>query len=211
MKKQTAQKTKYHSPLRAEAEAATHQRILEAATALYVEQGIDQTTLEQLASRANVSVQTILRHYKNMPGVWMAVGEAINERAMRERDDVPIGDIPAAVANLINHYETFGATGLRTLALEGRYKELDARLAEGRQYHRRWVARVFAPYLHQVPPADRRILHAQLAALCDMYTWKVLRQDQGLSPEQTGQALTDLLVALLKQKQLLVEGDQNNG
>lgn len=38
---------------------------------------------------------------------------------------------------------------------------------------------------------------AQAVALCDAATWRILRQDGGLSPQQTEAALAELLLPLL--------------
>jgi AcrR family transcriptional regulator len=206
----TIQKNKYRSTVREEAEALTHQRILTAARSLYIEHWIDQITLEQVASRANVSVQTILRHFGNMQGLWVAVGRMINDSSIQQREEAPVGNIPGAVKNLVDHYETNSATGLRTLALEGRYPQLDAMLCEGRQYHQAWVERVFLPYLKRCSTNDGQRVKAQLAAICDMYMWKLLRVDGGLSREAAESALKDMLTAVLNQNQLFLIGDQPN-
>lgn len=206
----TTPKNKYRSTVREEAEALTHQRILAAARSLYIELWIDQITLEQLASRAAVSVQTILRHFGNMEGLWVAVGQMINDGAIQQREESPVGNIPGAVKNLMDHYEANSATGLRTLALEGRYSQLDQMLRAGRQYHQAWVERVFLPYLNRCSTDDRQRVKAQLAAICDMYMWKLLRVDGGLSRETAESALMDMLTAVLHQNHLLVIGDQTN-
>ncbi len=157
---------KYHSQVRAEAEALTHQRIISAALSLYAEKWLDQIAIQQ-------------------------------------RQDPPVGDIPRAIAGLMDHYEDMAPTGLRTLALEGRYPELDALLVEGRQKHQEWVERVFSPYLNRAPKKDRQRLKVELASLCDTYMWKLLRMDGGLSPEQAELSFNEMLTALLAQKHLL--------
>jgi AcrR family transcriptional regulator len=200
-------KNKYHSPVRTEAEALTHQRVISAALSLYVEKWLDQITLEEIASRADVSVQTVLRHFGNLKTLMMAAGRAANDRAMQQRQDPPAGDIPHAVAGLMEHYETMAPTGLRTLALEGRYPELDALLVEGRQKHQEWVERVFSPYLNRLPKKERQRLKIELATLCDMYIWKLLRMDAGLSRKEAEFTLNEMLTALLWQQGLLVKGD----
>ena len=39
---------------------------------------------------------------------------------------------------------------------------------------------------------------AQLVAVCDVYTWKLLRRDAGLSRDQTELAIVELLNPLLE-------------
>jgi AcrR family transcriptional regulator len=211
MKKSTPiAKNKYHSPIRAEAEAFTHQRIISATLSLYTEKWLDQITLDEIAKRAGVSVQTVLRHFGSAEALISAAGRAANDRAIQQRQDPPVGDIPRAVASLMDHYEDMAPTGLRTLALEGRYSELDALLLEGRQKHQGWVERVFSPYLNRASKKDRQRLKVQLASLCDMYMWKLIRVDGGLSREQAEVALKEMLTALLVQKGLLEEGGDSD-
>jgi hypothetical protein len=40
-------------------------------------------------------------------------------------------------------------------------------------------------------------LRAQLVAVCDVYTWRLLRRQSGLSRRQTELALTELLEGVL--------------
>jgi hypothetical protein len=44
---------------------------------------------------------------------------------------------------------------------------------------------------------DRRRCRAQLIAICDVYVWKLLRRDAGLSRKQTELALIELLIPLI--------------
>ena len=64
---------------RAETAAATRERIVDAAGALYQEQGVNQTTLQSIAERADVSRGTILHHFGTTGGVVDAVAERVLE------------------------------------------------------------------------------------------------------------------------------------
>jgi hypothetical protein len=44
---------------------------------------------------------------------------------------------------------------------------------------------------------DRELRLAQLVAICDVYTWKLLRRDQRLSRERTGRALVEMINGLV--------------
>ena len=52
----------------------------------------------------------------------------------------------------------------------------------GRAVHREWCARVFAPALTGQTGAARQRRLAQLTAVCDVHTWKLLRLDAGEPP-----------------------------
>jgi hypothetical protein len=63
-------------------------------------------------------------------------------------------------------------------------------LAHGRKGHREWVETMFqAPEF--VP---------ELIVATDVYTWKLLRRDQGLSRDETAAAMLRIVQALLKRR-----------
>jgi AcrR family transcriptional regulator len=190
-------KRQYRNTVQAEIAIRTRERIIAAALALEPDHLIDQITLEMVAEHAQVTVQTILRHFGSKDGLVAAVGQVANEQTAAQRDEAPVGDIRGAVDNLSIHYEAVGDRVMRLLAQEARYPQLQTLLQAGRVLHRQWVERVFAPYLSQYNEDDHQRLLAQLVALCDVYMWKLLRRDSGLSQAQYEVALNELLTALL--------------
>jgi AcrR family transcriptional regulator len=177
--------------------ALTRQRITDAALALYTESWVDQITLEQVAQRANVTIQTILRHFGTKAALLAAAGRQATDAETARRTDVPVADLDGAIAYLLHHYETEGDRVLRGLAQEGRYPAIAQFMQEGRHQHRTWVARAFAADLHRRSGVDRKRLLAQLVAVCDVYTWKLLRRQAGLTRAQTALAVRELLLPLL--------------
>jgi AcrR family transcriptional regulator len=67
----------YNLGRRAESAAATRERIVDAASALYEAQGVNATTLQAIAEKADVSRGTILHHFGGTGGVLDAVAERI--------------------------------------------------------------------------------------------------------------------------------------
>ena len=189
----------YRMVARAQAAAATAERILDAATELFWEQPGDQISLDEVARRAGVSVQTVIRRFGGKDGLFAAAWEREAQRVRRQRDQAPPGDVARAVRVLAEHYEMFGDRVLKLLAEEDRVPRLREITDHGRAFHRDWCARVFAPALAGRPAAARARRLAQLVAVCDVYTWKLLRRDAGLSRRQTELALTELLNPLLKE------------
>ena len=59
--------------------------------------------------------------------------------------------------------------------------------------------RVFARALARCRGAERERRLAQLVAVCDVYTWELLRRDRGLSRRETERALVELLEPLIKE------------
>ena len=100
---------------------------------------------------------------------------------------------------LVDHYEEMGDRVMRLLAEEERNPGVRDVVERGRRLHRQWCARVFAPALEGRTGVERDRRLAQLVAVCDVYSWKLLRRDAGLSRRQTELALVELLTPLLEE------------
>ncbi|HUG17137.1 MAG TPA: helix-turn-helix domain-containing protein [Thermomicrobiales bacterium] len=189
----------YQMVARAEAAAATAERIMDAAVELFLEQPSDQMRLDEVAARAGVTVQTVLRRFGSKEGLFSATVERESTRVRDERGQVAPGDVQGAIANLVEHYEELGDLVIRLLAEEDRMPGLRMITDRGRALHRDWCQTVFEPFLAPLADADRGRRLAQLVAICDVYTWKLLRRDQGLSRVQTELALVEMLAPFTKE------------
>lgn len=183
---------------RAAAAERTADRILDATLALWSRTPYDRLRLDQVATDAGVTVQTVIRRFGGKPGLVTAMANRALEGIAAGRAD-RAGDAPdRLIADLVAHYERYGAAILKL------YAEADAApgLAEvarrGRDHHLAWCASAFADLLEAVPdPEDRARRRAQLVVVCDATTWRILREEAGLSPGQVEQALAELLAPLL--------------
>ncbi|MPV90508.1 TetR family transcriptional regulator [Georgenia ruanii] len=183
---------------RAESTAATGERILASALVLFWERPTDQISLADVAARAGVSVQTVIRRFGGKEGLFEALADRERRRIVAQRDAAPAEDPVRAVEVLFDHYEDVGDKVLRLLEEASRVPGLRAVVEEGRRYHRAWCARVFAPALTGRHGTDRDRRLAQLVAVCDVYMWKLLRRDAGLSRRQAELAVVELLDPLLE-------------
>jgi AcrR family transcriptional regulator len=179
---------------RAASAANTRSRILRALVDLSTQKLTIDIVLNDVATRAGVSVQTILRHFGSRDGLFEAAVEFATAEIVEERK-APTGDVPAAVAAIVYHYEVRGDWVIAMLGQE----LADARIRRitdlGRQTHRAWVNTVFAPQLHR---DDGRRADADLLVVAtDVYTWKLLRRDRGLDRSQTERAMRHLVEAVL--------------
>jgi AcrR family transcriptional regulator len=188
----------YRMVARAEAAAATGERILDAAVEVFWELPGEQLSLDEVARRAGVTVQTVIRRFGGRDALMASAAEREAERVGRQRDEAPVGDPVRAVRVLVDHYEAMGDRVLRLLAEEERVPRLREIADRGRLVHRDWCERVFAPALAGRAGVERRRRLAQLVAICDVYTWKLLRRDAGLSRRQTELAVVELLGPLLE-------------
>jgi len=185
----------YRMGARGEAVAATRQRILEAGRSLGVDDLNLDPTLEQVADRAGVSVQTVLRHFGTRDALMAAVVEFATSRIQQERR--PVGADPAsAVDAVVAHYEQLGDFSLALLARES----VDPRAAElttaGKAFHRRWVEDAFAAALPP-HPSSRDPLIDLLVVATDVYAWKLLRRDRGHDVAVVRERMLAMVQALL--------------
>src|ERR671916_1028597 len=195
-KQDALNKRPYQMRVRAEAAAETGRRILEAVIELHTERFFDQVSFEDIAERAGVTVQTVIRRFGSKERLIEAAAEEGNRQVMHQRNQAPIGDIEGALKNLIDHYEQWGDSVMRLLAQEERVPAFRSVTDAGRALHYEWVERTFAPLLAERTGTARRRLSAELIAICDVYFWKLLRRDMGLSREQTELALKETILAL---------------
>lgn len=181
---------------RAAATAQTRRNVLEAAFALWRERSLAEITLQDMAESAGVTVQTVLRHFGSKEGVIeAAIQEDIGDiRAHREQ--APVGDLEQALEIVLQHYERDGAAVLRNLDVEARVEAARVVAASGREGHRSWCARVFAPYLPSPTSSQYAERLDGFVAATDLYLWKLLRLDNGRSLDQTRAALRALLDGL---------------
>ena len=145
--------------------------------------------LEQVAERANRSVQTILRHFGSRDALFAAAIERGAAEVAAERRPTG-GGRSQALDLLVEHYELRGRFVLRLLALGDDHGAASV-TTPGRDVHRAWVEEVFGlgPENHEL--AD------MLVVVTDVYTWKLLRLDRGLSRDEVRQRIGAMVTAVI--------------
>jgi AcrR family transcriptional regulator len=181
----------YAMTTRAAAAAGTRARILRALVDLSMEKLTIDIVLGDVAARAGVSVQTILRHFGSREGLFdvavdFAAAEVVEERI------APVGDAAAAVRVIVDHYELRGDWVIAMLGQEMGDARIRRITELGRQTHRVWVETVFAAQ----PKADEQ-LRDLLVVATDVYAWKLLRRDRGLDRDGTERSMLRLVNAVL--------------
>jgi AcrR family transcriptional regulator len=192
-------KRRYMMRARADATTETRRRILRAVFDLAMEKVSFEIVLDDVASRAGVSVQTILRHFGSREGLFDSAESFAIEQVEEERA-APAGDVDTALRTVFDHYERRGDVVLRFLGQEhwdDRARRVNDR---GRQEHRRWVEAVFAPQLAGLSAGEAEALTDVLVVATDVYTWKLLRRDRALSREQAESRVRLMIDALLTRR-----------
>ncbi len=79
--------------------AAAHHRVLEAATALFAERGIDGTSMDAVAETSGVSKATIYKHWADKEALLLEVMADVN--GLRERPIFDSGDTRADMVSVL--------------------------------------------------------------------------------------------------------------
>ena len=184
----------YTMRARAESTTRTRERILDAVIALSEERLSVEIILADVAERAGVTVQTVLRHFRSRQGLFEQ-GQARRVAQVRAERAVPVGDAASAVRTIVAFYDRLGEWSLRLQAQE-HSDELSRQTVElGRRMHREWVEEVFRPQL--VGRRDRKELVDLLVVATDLLTWKILRRDGGMDRSTACKRMLRLVRAVL--------------
>jgi AcrR family transcriptional regulator len=180
---------------RAEAAAATRERILAAAWRRFADEIYERVRLADVASDAGVSVQTVHSAFGTKDQLFVAAwGWAIGPEGAR-RDRAPAGDVKQAVRLLYDSYELQGDAALRLLAEEDRIPAIRRMTDAGRAWHRGWVERTFAPLLAGSRGAARERRVVALVVATDILVWKLLRREMGLGRAEAERVVIDMIAA----------------
>ena len=189
----TAPKRRYSMTARATKAQATRDRICSAAASLYRERPVEDFTLEDVAHRAQTTVQTVLRAFGSKEDLMLAALTALVQSGTAIKPSRP-GDVGAAVREIFDIYETVGDVVIARLGDERRMPALKPSLDEGRASHREWVAQAFAPFLRG--DSD---LFEMLNVLTDVYVWKLLRRDRGFDRAAAESIVFTMIASILKE------------
>jgi AcrR family transcriptional regulator len=191
---------RYAMSARAQGVADTQKRIVAAALALSAEKMSVEITLDDVAARSQVSVQTVLRHFGTRDGLIDAAALAARSDVIEERS-TPAGDIKAAVRTVVQHYERRGDFVLRMLGQAFADARIRSLVEPGKELHRGWVQQAFGPQLVDRSAGEQETLVDLLVVATDLYTWQLLRRDRGLSRVQVEARMRRLIDGILQTKE----------
>ena len=196
--RETSPPRAYDMTRRARGAEGTRRRIAAAALALYKERDFDDVSLNDIARAAGVSHQTVLNHCESKSGVLLAASEVFREEVEAFEADAVPGDVASVVHATCARYELFGDANVRWGAMSARSPEVAEALAMGMRHLQAWLREMFAGSIpgDDEPDEQQRVVFGLHAAL-DVFTWKLMRRDLGLSQAQTEQQLTDLVLGVL--------------
>jgi AcrR family transcriptional regulator len=179
---------------RAENQAETRQRIVQAAMELHGELGPARTSISQVAERAGVQRHTVYAHFPDDWNLLLACSE-LDLRRHPAPDPEPWGDIADRRERL--------ATGLVAIyAWYASNPQVFASIVRDAEYHlltRDIIALRFLPILGNffevlgdgLTPRQTALLRLALG----FHTWRTLAKDGGLSNEDAAEAMAGAILA----------------
>lgn len=190
-----SEKRRYRMVARAEAAAATRERLLASAWRHFAERHFDDVRLAEVAADAGVSAQTLHAHFGIKDALFVAAWSWRMTPEGTRRDTAPVGDVRAAVRMLYDSYDLDGDAVLRLLAQEERIPAVREMGDAGRAWHRAWVERIFAPLLDGTSGAARERRLVALVVATDLLVWKLLRREMGLGRRTAERIVTEMVTA----------------
>ena len=194
---------KYDMTKRAEALEATRTRIVEATVAAHRELGIQATSWDEIASRAEVGVGTVYRHFRSLDELLPACGAVVTEAlALPAADEIPglldgAGSVRERIRRIVTRifaaYER-GAPFIENIRRER--TELPA-LEPWHQQIENTLDALSSEALRPINP-DKHALDLT-RALADLYTWKAFKQ-RGLSHQDTVETVTGLIARAVTER-----------
>ncbi len=197
MKDDSPSTRSYRQSARAKATEETGSRILDAFIARMEIGWFEEIRLEDIASDAGVTVQTVIRRFGGKEGLLEAATAKLEVDIFARRGS-PVGSIDRIVDAIIDEYEFKGDLIMRFLAQEDRISALRKVTDYGRKDHRKWVGEVFAPWLEALAVHERDEVHDRLVIALDLYIWKLLRVDMKRSKSALRSAMIDMCACALR-------------
>jgi AcrR family transcriptional regulator len=181
---------------RAQSAERTATAILNATKELFTTEAIAGITLADIAARAGVTVQTVLRRFGDKDSLFAAAIAHFAEEVAARRGQAKPDDVDDITAVLCAHYDDYGPMMLKLLAEELTTPAARDAVSAGRRYHHAWTQTAFVGTLARVSGIERDRKLAQLMAICDLRTWEMLRITANLNQAEALLALREMLIPL---------------
>jgi AcrR family transcriptional regulator len=193
----TKQKKPYSANIQKEIKTHTSQRILEAVKALTLDFWLDEITLLQIAEKANVSIQTLFRHFGSREQLIQHSVRQISAE-IQTRHAIPKEvSVQSIVSNLNEYYELNGQMIIRLRSQAERLEEFEEFQSGWQKSHHRWVQNSFAIYLQALTTVSQNELTDTLFGLTDVHFWYVYHHELRKSKQELNLIWIRILRSLL--------------
>ncbi len=178
---------KYRMKRRAESQAKTRERIVDAAIHLHETRGVKETTISEIAERAGVERLTVYRHFPDelslvraCSGHWFELNPLPDTSTWAGMAD-HVARTERALLSLYIHYRRTEAMWNNALRDESDVPAVKTVMKEAHEYLKAFVkdlSEAWKPQSHQ-----REILQAALSHSVQFYTWQSLKKQRMRDPQ----------------------------
>jgi AcrR family transcriptional regulator len=179
---------------RAEAAAATGERLLAAAWRHFATRPYEEVLLREIAAEAEVTAQTLHARFGSKEELFIAAYAWFGQQEMSDRPAAPTEDVPKTIALLFSRYEEHGQAILRMLSQEERIPTVRQMTDAGRAYHRHWAETTFAPLLRGLRGDKRERRLTAIVIATDLLAWKLLRVDMGVERGEAERVVREMVL-----------------
>jgi AcrR family transcriptional regulator len=190
-----SQKRPYRMTARAQAAAATRERVLSVAWRHFATRPYEAVLLREIAADARVSAQTLHDRFGAKEELLTATYEWFGQQELAHRPAAPTASVAEAIKVLFDRYEAHGDAVLRMLSQEERIPAIRKMTDAGRAYHHYWAETTFAPLLHGLRGVRRERRLAAITVATDLLVWKLLRHDMKLPRGKAERVVGDMVKA----------------
>jgi len=191
------EKREYDNSKRHREAEQTKLEIVQALGRLWMKYSLTDITLDMVAEEAGVTTRTVLRKFGSRDGLLNETLNYDTGNISSDRHNAKVGDVEDILNTLLDNYETMGDAAIRTIHLEPEL-EIARKIGEqGRKVHRDWCKKMFAPYLPNETSSEYEIKLTAFIASTEIYLWKLMRKDLGLSKKETFQVFKRMLEGLI--------------
>ena len=187
----------YRMGARAESAALTRERVITAATECFGEQDYDAVSLREIADRAGVGLQTVVRTAGSKEALFAEVAERFLATMMSGFEVGEVNDWRAALRRLMAFYEVHGDQTTRVIAHELRVPGVRQFVQRSRELQAAWLEARHGDAFAGLHPSEKKRRVAMVLTLTGGRTWYTLRREHGLSASDTHLAIEAQLEALL--------------
>lgn len=175
---------------------ATRELILETFARLVVDEGIHEVSIQKIADRAGVTHRTVYRHFSSRQDLLDELARWLDERGAEQGQvQVPDSpdDIPSAVALNARLFDQ-DADLIKALVVATWYANTPA---DAQIRRTDAIERTVAPLTTHLDPEDARAVVAMIRYLASSRTWLALREEFGLTGEESGPVVAWVIELLL--------------
>ncbi|MGO9760107.1 MAG: TetR/AcrR family transcriptional regulator [Solirubrobacteraceae bacterium] len=189
----SSQKRPYRMTARAEAAAATGERLLAAAWRHFATRPYEDVLLREIAGEAEVTAQTLHARFGSKEELFTAAYAWFAQQEMADRPAAATADVQQALASLFDRYEQHGRAVLRMLSQEEQIPAVRQMTDAGRAYHRYWAQTTFSPLLRGLRGDVRERRLTAIVIATDLLVWKILRLDMGLNRKKAERIMAEMI------------------